>query len=193
MPYLPDSQMAVYKWQERKTDYLIFQRGVDLPDLSLKQERFSQDPSTYDLIFDTRCSEEKITPLGALYNTTSAPIVREDVLAILQEMCPGDFQAFPTLVRGINPKHPPYELTNYWLINVTNLSGKIDAERQPPNRKYVLLPDHMNGHHLSRLTDDRYEIIVSQTLYKALKKSRIRGLMFEKDLEGRGGLLPKDA
>jgi hypothetical protein len=50
----------------------------------------------------------------------------------------------------------------------------------------------MNGHHLSRLADDRYKIIVSQTLYKALKKSKIRGLMFEKDLEGRDGLLPKD-
>ena len=165
---------------------------MQLPAADIGHMRYSQDPETYDLIFDLNCAKEKISSTGTLENTTSVPLVREDVLAILNEICPDDFQAFPTLVRGTNPKFPPYELTNYWLINVNNLSGKVDTERTPPHRPHVLLPDHMNGHHLSRLADDRYKIIVSQTLYKALKKSKIRGLMFEKDLEGRDGLLPKD-
>jgi hypothetical protein len=46
----------------------------------------------------------------------------------------------------------------------------------------------MEGHHLSRLTEDRQKVIISQTLHKALKKLKVKGLAFEKDAEGKGTL-----
>ncbi|MCE2951943.1 MAG: imm11 family protein [Alphaproteobacteria bacterium] len=186
LPFVPNSQITVYNWRERITNYLLFQEGIRLPGTDMGRLRFSQDPATYDLIFDAECAEEKLTKMGVISNTASALLVNSEVLKVFKEVCPDDFQAFPTLVRGVNPKYPPFELTHFWLLNVTNLSGKLDVERSKKCKQLVLFPDHMEGHHLSRLTEDRHEIIISQTLYKALKKLKMRGLIFEKDAEGKG-------
>ncbi|MFN7364494.1 MAG: imm11 family protein [Alphaproteobacteria bacterium] len=187
-PFVPGNKIADYNWRERNTSYLLFQEGISLPAPNMGRLRFSQDPATYDLIFEIKCAEEELAKVGVLSNTASAVLVSTNVLDVLKDICPDDFQAFPTLVRGVNPKYPPFELTHFWLINITNLSGKLDVERSEKCSQLVLFPDHMEGHHLSRLTEDRQKVIISQTLHKALKKLKVKGLAFEKDAEGKGTL-----
>jgi hypothetical protein len=187
LPFAPNSQIVEYRSQE-KTMYYIFLRGISLPAPDIGGLRFSQDPATYDLVFEAECAEEKFAKAGVISNTASALLVSTEVLEVLKDICPDDFQAFPTLVRGVNTKYPPFELTHFWLLNITNLSGKLDVERSEKCSQIVLFPDHMEGHHLSRLTEDRYKIIISQTLRKALKKLKVKGLTFEKDAEGKGTL-----
>jgi hypothetical protein len=182
IPYAPNKRIGVFNGRERKTHYTIFFGGIMLPAPDVGRLKYSQDPATYDLIYDVECSPQEILEYGRLANTGNCPLVREDVLKILQEVCPGDFQAFPAVVRGINPDIPPFELTNYWLINVTNLAKVLDEEAWAKKPGFhVYKENSMGEHHLSRIDGDRIITIVSPHLYRVLKKSKIKGLMFEKD------------
>ena len=190
-PSLPNRRICVYNWRVRQTEYNIFYKGLHLPATDIGASWLSQDPATYDLIFDAECEAERILEYGALSTTIPAPVVREDVLAILQDVCPDDFQAFPVIIQGVNPKIPPFELTNYFLINVTNISGQLDEELCDGKINYeihhsaikytILKEDHMEGHHLSRLKGEKIHVIVSPYLRQRLMKSKIWGLKFEKD------------
>lgn len=191
MPGVPNKWVCIYRDFEHETQSLLFWQGCLLPTTDIGGIRLSQDPATYDLVLEAVCRPDQLLKCGALATTIPAPIVREDVLAILQEECPDDFQAFPVTIKAENDQVPPFELTNYFLINVTNLAGQLDEElcegsinyeRHNSNIKYkILKEDHMDGHHLSRLRGDKHSVIVSPYLRQRLMKSKIWGLKFEKD------------
>jgi hypothetical protein len=198
-PRIPEKCYVFYNWKERKTNELIFMSGKPLPKPDIGQMPYSQDPATYDLIFDVQVEEARIGSYDYLPNNTSGPLVNKRVLELLQEMCPNDFQAFPAIIRSRQDKPiTPYVIENeYSLINVTRTVGAFDKELSefdtlpenlggmPIGLRYMVLNDKaiLGNYCLARDKDLPSQVIVSPVIKDAFKKAKIKGARFVTDEE----------
>lgn len=125
---IPQMCYAYYNWRERQTNYSIFMSGSALPKPDIGKVHYSQDPNTYDLIFDVQAEETRIRDYDCLPNNSTAPLVNKRVLNILESLCPHDFQAFPAIIRNQGKKGVmPYSIEGeYWVVNIVNVIDAID-------------------------------------------------------------------
>ena len=193
----PNKYMLAYNWRERKTDSYIFGKAITLPCPDLPGFHTSQDPTTYDLIFDAEVSEEKLRQYDHLPNTTLTPIINERFYKLLLDFCPDDFQVFPVKIRCINPKIPYFEINDYMLVNITHQAGTLDhvkskARWDEDMKKYrfertiLVEGDTMEGHHLARLREFHPQILMSQDLVRYLRHHKLKGIQYEMDEEWNG-------
>lgn len=186
-PY-PNKSILLYDNEKRETHHLVFKKGIKLPAADIGENHYSQDPSTYNLIFESRIPEERLLKWDALPNSVLLPLVNKRCLAVLQDLCPGDFQYFPAVIRNENNKIEPFENHDYVLVNVAvNVPGvnealepiKLNEYGNIGNLKEVTLDDaFMEGHHLARLTLYRPVIIASSKLVEIFQKEKIKGFRF---------------
>jgi hypothetical protein len=196
-PRIPEKCYGFYNWKERKTDSLIFMEGINLPASDIGKIHFSQDPATYDLVFDVQVEEARIRSYDCLSNNTAGPLVNKRVLELLQEMCPNDFQAFPAVIRSKQDKPiTPYVIKDeYWLINVTKLVDCIDTDHSQLTfrdngeiddiRAIVFKEGCMQNDPVLLARERRYRphIFVSPLIKDAFKKAKIKGARFVTDEE----------
>jgi hypothetical protein len=196
----PNKAILNYRWQERKTDSLIFMQGRSLPfDTGNPNMAITlQDPKDYDLIFHSEVPEETILKYDVLPNNSmGGVIVKSGLLKLMNDFCPNDFQAFPVIIRNENPKLPDFENHDYWLINITNMVDAIDREATEFNYLSKDLGGEIFGvkrnlnfrekvvgtHHLSRDSILHSFILASPELVSLFKKEKIKGVRFLKDFE----------
>jgi len=187
---VPNSHILNYKWRERCTNSSIFNKGNILPFDCGYTERLNtlQDPKDYDLIYHAEISEEKLKGYACMPNNGQAPLVNQKVLDMLLELCPDEFQYFPVTIVGENPKHPPFENHDYFLINICQTVDGIDKEQSDivyfdngdvRDIKNLILKKDMRHFCISRLKNSLVDIVVSETVVKAFKKTKINGVKFE--------------
>jgi hypothetical protein len=196
-PRIPEKCYTYYNWKERKTNYLIFMEGIQLPASDIGKIHFSQDPATYDLIFDVQVEEARIRSYDCLPNNAAGLLVNKRILELLQEMCPNDFQAFPAIIRSRKDK--PIEAyvieDEYWLINVTKLVDCINIDQSQLTlddngeiediRSIVFKGGCMQNGPILLARERRYvpHILVSPLIKDAFKKAKIKGARFVTDEE----------
>ena len=171
--------------------------GKPLPKPDIGQMPYSQDPATYDLIFDVQVEEARIRSYDCLPNNAAGPLVNKRVLQLLQEMCPNDFQAFPAIIHSRQHKPiTPYVIENeYWLINVTKLVDCINTDHSQltfrdngdiEDIRFIAFKEScmQNGPVLlARERRYRAHIFVSPLIKDAFKKAKIKGARFVTDEE----------
>lgn len=198
-PKVPQKCHAYYNQKERKTNRHIFTSGEYLPKPDVGQIHYSQNPQTYDLVFDIQAEEECVSQYDCLPNNTAVPLVSMRVLDILKSLCPNDFQFFPALIRSQENKLTiPYVIENeYWVINIIGTVEAFDKElsvfdKLPENlggqaiglRHMVLnSKDVLGSHLLARDKKVESQIIVSPLIKEAFKKAKIKGSRFVTDEE----------
>ncbi|MFN7710606.1 MAG: imm11 family protein [Holosporales bacterium] len=190
-----------YKWRERKTDSYIFMSGVRLPCSDLKNGalKTSIDPKDYDLIFHSNAKPEEFLKYGVLHtNASCCFLLRQDLVEVLNEFCPDDFQAFPVMIVPEKPKKQgEFENHDYFLINVTHKLDVFDHQNcdfsyfvydptKPSGVKRMVLRDAscLQGHHMVREKTLLSHVFVSPEFVALFTKLKVKGCHFRKDAEG---------
>lgn len=187
--YTPQKYWGKYDTSVRKTNRLIFMLGIELPCADMGKIKTSQDPSTYDLIYNVEGSEARLKKYDVLPNNGTAPLVNKRTLSLLQELCPNDFQAFPAIIRGEGKDFESYDNHDYSIINIIVQKECIDKEKSKLtyfesgsiDSIKKLVPNDascMEGHHLVR---DKYchsMKFCSPTLVALFKEHKIKGVDF---------------
>ena len=184
-PYLvedsgvPNSHGLNYKNRERKTDRFIFFEGHWV------------QPKDFDLIFHSATTLEKQTQYDCIPNNAAVLLVNERALKILEDICPDDFQAFEATIISEEQIHPPFEVKDYKLINITKLVDALDVEKSEckyftdgavsGTNKLALKENCMGPVHLARDKTLHSHILCSEGLKKAFTKAKIRGVKFLRD------------
>jgi hypothetical protein len=192
----PYSHYVSFDTKKRKTNYLIFGYGRNLPfdTENPNLEDTKQNPKDYDLLFTTKMLPSLFTQkYDRLPNDRGLELINKKVLDVLNQLCPGDFQAFPAIIVNEDDKMETFENHEYYVLNICNLAEGIDKDRSAIRYdeetrishiyKLILKPDRMEEHHIARLKEYNGEILISHELAKALKKTKIKGMKFYKDYE----------
>ncbi len=194
-PKIPQKCYAYFNYKERITNYLIFMEGIILPAPDEGRIRYSQDPATYDLIFDMKIEEKRIRQYDCIPNNATGLLVNQRVLDILTTLCPDDFQAFPAVLRS-NPSKPidPYRIEGeYWLINVTKQVDAIDVTQsiltiddygEFSNIRALVFKEGVLQEGPVLLARERLyrpHILVSPVIRDAFRKAKIKGADFLTD------------
>lgn len=176
---VPNIHILKYKWRERKTDRVIFNRGQWV------------EPQDFDLIFHSATTLEKQTQYDCIPNNAAVLLVNERALKILEDICPDDFQAFPAKIVSEEDIAPAFEVNNYHLINIVKTVKTIDKPRSKLKfldtgelygaEKLVLFENCLGNIHLARDEELETQIIASEALKKAFTKAKIRGVKFLRD------------
>lgn len=179
-----------YKWRERKTDSSIFGRGVRLPCADIGGIKCSLDPNEYDLIFAARVSPKEFTKFDCLPNNSTAPLINQKVLNILNKLCPSDIQAFSATI--IPDKGSSFENHDYWLINIAKTVDPIDHA----NTEFSYTPKSLGGDIIGakKLRFLRMNFtgiarnqlfsslkIISPSLAQTFKEAKVTGVQFIED------------
>ena len=133
-----------YKWRERSTDSSIFMGGKHLPCADVGGLKYSKDPKEYDLIFASRVSPKEFTKFDCLPNNSTAPLVNQKVLNILNKLCPNDIQAFPAVIMPESGSPHSFENRDYWVINIIKLVEAINLEKSVVSF-YEEIPDRVSN------------------------------------------------
>ena len=156
--------------------------------------KYSLDPKKYDLIFESECPPKEFTRFDCLPNNSTAPLINQKALNILNKLCPGDIQAFPaTIIPEPGLKHG-FENHDYWLINIARTIEAIDL-KQSKLSFYKELPDRVDNIKklvfkkdkqfevpvIARISNRRSLEIVSPPLVQAFKKAKVTGVQFIED------------
>ena len=186
---VPGDGYARFRNSERKTNSYIFMEGKSLPfDSGLPNWKETlQDPKDYDLLYTYFYDAKKLKSYACMPNNGQAPLVNQKVLDILLDLCPDEFQYFPVTIVGENPKHPPFENHDYFLINICQTIDGIDKEKSDltfcgeeiDQIKTLVLKENMSPFTLARWKYSMVEKIVAEPLVKAFKKTKINGVKFE--------------
>jgi hypothetical protein len=181
-----------YNWRERKTDNYIFMGGKCLPCPDVGGLNYSKDPKEYDLIFASRVSPKEFTKFDCLPNNSTALLVNQKVLDILNKLCTDDIQAFPATIMPDKSFTGNFKNHDYWLINITKTVDPIDHA----NTEFSYTPKSLGGDIIGakkiRFLDvdisgiARNQLfsslkIVSASLAQAFKESKVTGVQFIED------------
>lgn len=190
----PQSCRAYYDHKIRQTNYIIFMEGIILPGTDEGRIKFSQDPSTYDLIYDIETDEERVRKYDYLPVYTPAPVINTRTLKILQELCPDNFQAFPAIIESSEKAKRSFKIENeYWVINITKLIDTIDMEKSKlkldeggeiEDIRYLVFKEGVMQEGSILLARERLyrpHIMVSSILKEAFEKHKIKGCEFVTD------------
>ncbi len=190
---VPYKYFAVYDHKERTTEDLIFMSGERLPKSDIGQLNYSQDPSTYDLIYSVNAERKDLSKYDYLPSSPS-PIINKKALDILLNLCPNDFQFFPVCLESGEMVKEPFIIENeFWLININKLVDTIDLENSTLTldddnkiediRHLVFKERSMQDRaiHLARERLYRPHIIASLQLKEAFEKHKIKGCEFLTD------------
>ena len=181
-----------YNWRERTTDNYIFMGGKHLPCPDVGGLKYSLDPKKYDLIFESECPPKEFTRFDCLPNNSTAPLINQKALNILNKLCPGDIQAFPaTIIPEPGSKHG-FENHDYWLINIAKTVDPIDHA----NTEFSYTPKSLGGDIIGAKKLRFLSInftgiarnqlfssikIVSPALAQAFKEAKVTGVKFIED------------
>lgn len=195
----PEKYIMDYRWKERKTDQYIFMDAQYLPYDSGNQYLTStlQDPKDYDLVFDSESYPDMfLQRYDVLPNNTPAPLVNNKVKAILEDMCPGDVQFFPAMIKQANAKMIPFENHDYWVVNICKIYDDVNWEKSELNYdlsrpkglevrgyKCICFNERIGQKipYLSRLKHSYGYIIIHPELVKRFKREKIKGAKFIKN------------
>ena len=191
---VPGDGYARFRNSERKTNSYIFMEGKPLPfDSGLPNWKETlQDPKDYDLLYTYFYDEKKLKSYACMPNNGQAPLVNQKVLDILLDLCPDEFQYFPVTIVGENPKHPPFENHDYFLINICQTVDGIDKfqtdlqylDKDLGGAAYgiegdLFLKAKLPYFNMARDETLASHIYVAEPLVKAFKKAKINGVKFE--------------
>lgn len=170
--YVNSKKIGNYNWRIRKTDEYSF-IGCQMLDLE----------DTYDLILDVRCPIEKIMHYDVLPNNFGSPIVKGEALEILQELCSDEFQVFDCEIQGTEGSTYEYKILNLLReIHYINFKRSdcryFDDGDVASIEKLVMHPHAMDDIYIGRLKDMHPMILTSDTVQKAFKKAKIKGVNF---------------
>lgn len=131
---------------------------------------------------------EHILKWDFLSNSTAIPLANKKALEFLNNLCPDDFQAIPTILRMPNGS----EITEYHLINVINgihsacfeksIINERNRESQIISMKYNKIFHYMNiskDRYLARDKDCISVLLCSDNFKKEIKKHKLTGLTFK--------------
>ena len=183
-----------YNWRpmEKRTSSSIFMQGKHLPCADVGGIKCSQDPKEYDLIFASSVLPKEFTKFDCLPNNSTAPLVNQKVLDILNKLCSNDIQAFPATIIPDKGSRNNFENHDYWVINITKKSEAIDRDNteflylskslggDPYGTKKLVLSEYTE-HFLSRDETLKTLKIVSPSLVQAFKKAGVTGVQFIED------------
>lgn len=162
---------------------------TDLLQRSTNKDRISS------LIFNVEKNKwavpEHILKWDFLMNSTAIPLVNSKALKVLEEVAHGEFQAIPTEIRLPDGQ----VITDYKLINVTNLVDGIDFEHSVEDPQYkgtkIELSKFKKIYHklnclevasklLARNKDIRVTTpYIAEKLRKAIKSANLAGITFK--------------
>ena len=184
-PYLvedsgvPNVHILNYKWRERKTDRFIFFRGEWV------------EPTDFELIFHSSTTLEKQTQYDCIPNNAAVLLVNERALKILEDICPGDFQAFDATIVSEDHIYPSFEVKNYKLSNIIKEAETLDEEKSSCTyfesgkisfvNKLTFKENCIKDIKLAREKKIHSFILASESLKKAFTKAKIRGVKFLRD------------
>ena len=190
---VPYKYFAVYDHEKRETENVIFMSGKRLPKSDVGRLRYSQDPSTYDLIYSVNAERQELFKYDYL-PSSPAPIVNKKALDVLLELCPNDFQFFPVIIESGSKVKTPFMIKNdYWLININKLVDAIDLEssqltfsheNEIEDIRHIILEEQSLSSekiHLARERSYRGLMLASPELKDAFVKHKIKGCQFLTD------------
>jgi hypothetical protein len=149
---------------------------------------FKLKPSRY-------ASRENLLKKDSLANTASAILVKDWVVEIFERECPGKFQLLPAEILM-----PDGEIiTDYKIVHVINKAPILDIEKSTisplenkldpidPTTRFTQRVYRSSIIEDSDLCKDDFNrtalIFISNRLCKILKKAKINGMIFHKDLQ----------
>jgi hypothetical protein len=143
------------------------------------------------LVFDFHESKlDRLRPLGCLWTDMGIPLVNSDIALVLHMIAPADHQLLKAV--ALTADGPT---TEFSFLNVTCLCQCLDYEKSTlyfwedggvRGVKHLRFKADscMGSHHLARLAPYKGYILVSETLFEALRKLKYKRLHFEFDYEG---------
>ncbi|MEY3197440.1 MAG: hypothetical protein RLZZ59_811 [Pseudomonadota bacterium] len=179
-PYYPDRFMIQYHEFEEPKEF-------DLWD-AIQGEWIDLKGS--EIVFGIAASEEEFTQYDFLWCPDGpAFVVHDRVLKKLYELCPGDIQALPMVIKNLDPDGVQFQNKDFWLINILNVVDAQDRVKAIIEdwgdgllmvKKYGLREDCFGTHLLIR---DKLStsILFHPVLAKHFIKSR--GILFLTDEE----------
>lgn len=190
---VPHKYFAVYDHEKCATENMIFMSGKRLPKPDVGKLRYSQDPSTYDLVYSVNAERTELSKYDYL-PSSPAPIVNKRILDVLLELCPDDFQFFPVIIESGSKVKTAFIIENeYWLININKLVDALDLENseltfshenEVEDIRYILLKEQLLSSekiHLARECSYRGLMLASPELKNAFVKHKIKGCQFLTD------------
>jgi len=149
----------------------------------------------HPLAIITSLSKEKLEKYDTLLFESGVPFVSQKILDIMSDICPDEFEAFPTIVETVTGNS-----TQYYILNLTSvLQNTIDfdnslieyqtyehmkiEERSEDSimsfRRLILNENCMKTNYIGRMYEDKMEVLVSEPLVKAFRKAKVKGFKYE--------------
>ena len=133
------------------------------------------------IVFNFKCPSKFIENLGAIPNDSASPLVREDVLEILDDLIGDEIQIFDTEIHTKDGM-----LNNYKLINILNEVPGVNLDESICKYmtdevtingfKFLTLKENCLGKfNLARLEEQSSYILVSEALKERFEKNKIKG------------------
>ena len=189
--------------------FLLEYRDVDPPKTFNLYQFMRVNPleeKKYNIVFGSKRKPEDFTQYNYLHCCEGPGLIlHERVLTVLQEICPEDFQAFPILIKNFNPKTPPFENKDYYILNLLHEIDALDKEKsrlrfdhpEAPEwfsiQRLVFKETSMGDHHLGRLKGYLPIELLSPFLATHLTKLKLtKGIKFLTEKEAYSRLLPEE-
>lgn len=188
--YFPKKMYIQFDWQKNITDNFIFMDGSNLP---------SKD---YQLILYSNVIEMQLIKNDVLPNISGSPIVNLKVIELLTKLCPDDFQYFPVTIIN-DDKLEKFENKDYYIVNILRSIDSVDRNKSyietyddGADIKYIyqlyFRPHCMGSVRLARENYFKPLIMVDKIIKDEFKKHKIKGAVFQEDLEAYGRPFPEE-
>ena len=174
----------IYLWEDPEK-YPFSREGIYNEDISPDRFLFYRSNLVTGelpkIIFNFKCPSKFIENLGTIPNDSASPLVREDVLEILDDLIGDQIQAFDTELHTKNGI-----LYDYKLVNILNKVKGVNMDESICEYltdevtingfEFLTLKENCLGKlNLARLEEQRSYILVSEALKERFEKNKIKG------------------
>ncbi|WP_046229087.1 imm11 family protein [Paenibacillus algorifonticola] len=169
-------------WANKRIGEYVENSGADRF-IFREARKITEDIIVPKVIFE--CAEKYL--YDVLPNSGSLIIVSENVVEIMEKICPNDIEIFDANVYVGDKK-----ILNYFLINILHAVDILNKDESKYSTikgtnailgfdKIVYNHNDIPNHHIVRNADYRSHVLVSDELKEAFEQSKIKGVHFSID------------